>query len=163
MLRRNQLMTAAALALACSLPASAAALAQNQDLRSPDTRQAAAASEGQDSAPPSSIATPDGQGNQDLRMPDTPEAAGAASPTARAIEPTQDLRTPDATDAARDLPRVHVPAPVVEIREVPSSGFDWGDAGIGAAGMLALFSIAAGSTLLVTNRRRRRGFQVAAR
>jgi hypothetical protein len=29
--------------------------------------------------------------------------------------------------------------------------------------MLALFSIAAGSTLLVTHRRRRRGFQVAAR
>jgi hypothetical protein len=31
----------------------------------------------------------------------------------------------------------------------------------GAAGMLALFSIAAGSTLLVAGRRRRRGFEVA--
>ena len=46
---------------------------------------------------------------------------------------------------------------------VPSSGFDWGDAGIGAAGILGLFSIAAGSTLIIANRRRRRGFQVAAR
>jgi hypothetical protein len=39
---------------------------------------------------------------------------------------------------------------------VPSSSFDWGDAGIGAAGMLALLSIAAGSTLLVAGWRRRR-------
>ena len=46
--------------------------------------------------------------------------------------------------------------------EAPSGGFDWGDAGIGAAGMLALFSIGAGSTLLLTNRRRRRGLQVTA-
>ena len=45
----------------------------------------------------------------------------------------------------------------------PSSGFDWGDAAIGAAGMLGLFSIAAGSTLLITNRRRRRGLPVATR
>ncbi|HZN88868.1 MAG TPA: hypothetical protein VFB44_07825 [Thermoleophilaceae bacterium] len=36
-----------------------------------------------------------------------------------------------------------------------SPGFDWGDAGIGAAGMLALFSMAAGSALLVTGHRRR--------
>jgi hypothetical protein len=163
MLRRNQLISAAALALVCSLPASAAAFAQNQDLRSPDTRDAAAASERQAVAPPSSIATPDGKGNQDLRMPDTRDAAGGAVPTERPVEPRQDLRSPDARDAARDLPPVHVPAPVVEIREVPSGGFDWGDAGIGAAGMLALFSIAAGSTVLVTNRRRRRGLQVAAR
>jgi hypothetical protein len=127
MLRRNQLIGAAALALACSLPASAA-VAQ-QDLRSPDSR----------------------------------DAAGVAAPIERPAEPGQDLRLPDARDAARDLPPVHVPAPIVEIRQVPSDGFDWGDAGIGAAGMLALFSIAAGSTVLVTNRRRRRGFQVATR
>ena len=40
-------------------------------------------------------------------------------------------------------------------------GFDWGDAGIGAAGMLALFSIAAGSALMLTGRKRRRGVKVA--
>jgi uncharacterized iron-regulated membrane protein len=43
----------------------------------------------------------------------------------------------------------------VEIRQAPGSGFDWGDAGIGAAGMLALFSIAGGLALLAGARRRR--------
>jgi hypothetical protein len=160
MLRRNQLIGTAVLALACSLPASAA-VAQQQDLRNPDSRGTPAAS---DVAPaPSSIAAAKGEGYKDLRMPDRRDSAPGADGTHTPTEPTQDLRTPDASDAARDLPQVHIPAPVVEVREVPSHGFDWGDAGIGAAGMLALFSIAAGSTLLVTNRRRRRGFQVAAR
>jgi hypothetical protein len=49
---------------------------------------------------------------------------------------------------------------VVEI-DAPSGGFDWGDAGIGAAGMVALFSIAAGSALLIAGRRRRHGVKVA--
>jgi hypothetical protein len=67
----------------------------------------------------------------------------------------QDLRSPDARDAARDLPRVVMSPPVVEVREAPSGGFDWGDAGIGAAGTIGLFSIAGGAALLVTSRRRR--------
>jgi hypothetical protein len=50
----------------------------------------------------------------------------------------------------------------VEIREVPGNGFDWGDAGIGAAGILALLSIAGGLTLMVTGRRRRRGTEMPA-
>jgi hypothetical protein len=160
MLRRNQLMGIAALTLACSLPASAA-VAQQQDLRNPDNRRGPAASDV--APPPSSIAAPEGEGYQDLRMPDTrDDSARGTDVTETPAEPTQDLRSPDARDAARDLPKVHVPAPVVQVREVPSHGFDWGDAGIGAAGVLALFSIAAGSTLLITNRRRRRGFHVAA-
>ena len=74
------------------------------------------------------------------------------------------VSTPDLERALgfyRDLPPVQIPAPVVEVDE-PSGGFDWGDAGIGAAGMLGLFSIAAGSSLLLMGRRRRRGIQVAA-
>jgi hypothetical protein len=51
-------------------------------------------------------------------------------------------------------------SPVVEVRG-PSGGFDWADAGIGAAGMLALMSIAAGSALMLTGRRRRRQVRVA--
>jgi uncharacterized iron-regulated membrane protein len=51
--------------------------------------------------------------------------------------------------------------PTVVAVQDPSGGFDWGDAGIGAAGMLALFSIAAGSALLLTGRKRRRGVKVA--
>jgi hypothetical protein len=68
--------------------------------------------------------------------------------------------SPDAVDAARDLPPVQIPAPVVRVSD-SAGGFDWGDAGIGAAGMLALFSIAAGSVLLVVGRKRRRGLRVA--
>jgi hypothetical protein len=51
--------------------------------------------------------------------------------------------------------------PAIVKVEAPSGGFDWGDAGIGAAGMLALFSIAGGSALLLSGRRRRQGFNVA--
>jgi hypothetical protein len=150
MLRRHQLIAITTLSLACSLPASAA-VAQ-QDLRMPDNR---------DAPSPSSTASPEGKGYQDLRMPDNRAPAPGADVTGTPAGPAQDLRSPDARDAARDLPRVVVSPPVVEVREAPSGGFDWGDAGIGAAGMLALFSIAGGSTLLVTNRRRRRGFQAA--
>jgi hypothetical protein len=49
---------------------------------------------------------------------------------------------------------------VVEL-QAPSGGFDWGDAGIGAAGMLALFSIAGGAALLIAGRRRREGVSAA--
>jgi hypothetical protein len=111
------------------------------------------------------------QGSQDLRSPDARDAAEAAatqpdqyvyssdpdSSAARTQAPggnqvAQDLRSPDARDAGRTP--VEVPTPVVEVREVPSSGFDWGDAGIGAAGILALLSIAGGLTLMATSRRR---------
>jgi hypothetical protein len=157
-MRRTQLITAAALVAACAVPASAAA--QVQDLRSPDARDAAAAAE---------IA-----GYKDLRSPDARDAARSPeprqysdlrSPDARdAGRPSEspgytDLRSPDARDAGRTP--VEVPTPIVEIREVPGSGFDWGDAGIGAAGMLALFSIAAGLALMA-GPRRRRGFHASA-
>jgi hypothetical protein len=51
-------------------------------------------------------------------------------------------------------------SPVVAV-SASSGGFDWGDAGIGAGGMVALFSIAAGAALLLMGRRRRQGFRVA--
>ena len=179
-MRRTQLITTAALVAACAVPATAAA--QGQDLRSPDTRDAAAAAQQQ-------------QVYQDLRSPDTRDAARATltrqysdlrSPDARdaavASEPRQysDLRSPDARDAgrtpvtsvaqdlrspdARDagLPEQAPPDTVVEVREVPGSGFDWGDAGIGAAGILALLSIAGGLALMVTSRRRGGGTQMPA-
>ena len=130
-----------------------------------------------DQPPPSSIAQSAGQSYSDLRSPDARDAAlQAAQP-----QVAQDLRSPDARDAAvqaaetpqvaqdlrspdaRDVGRVSTPVqqPVVEIREVPSNGFDWGDAGLGAAGIFAMFSIAAGLTLLLGSRRRRRGIQTA--
>jgi len=83
-----------------------------------------------------------------------------ASSTATSAEQSyQDLRSPDARDAGRESPPVQTP--IVEIREVPSGGFDWGDAGIGAAGILAMTSIAA-SLALLPARRRRRGFEMPA-
>jgi hypothetical protein len=112
-----------------------------QDLRSPDARDAK-------TEPVTQVA-------QDLRSPDARDAAQAAK-----VEVAQDLRSPDARDAA--LPEAPTPDTVVEIREVPSSGFDWGDAGIGAAGILALLSIAGGLTLMVTTRRRRHGTEMPA-
>jgi hypothetical protein len=179
MLRRNHILTTAALLAVCATPASAATF---EDLH-PD---------GDVAPPPSSIAASAADGYQDLRSPD---ARDAARDTGSTPEPGQDLRSPDATDAAahrgiyapdggsyvldrdygspdavdaaRDLPPVHYPtptvateppAPIVTVTE--STGFDWGDAGIGAAGMLALFSIAAGSAVLLTGRKRRRSVQV---
>jgi hypothetical protein len=139
-MRRTQLITTAALVAACAVPTTAAA--QRQDLRSPDARDAAAAA----------LA----QRYQDLRSPDARDAARTSDQVAY-----QDLRSPDARDAGREPTSTPVPEPVVEIREVPQPGFDWGDAGIGAAGILAMVSIAAGLLLLVGGRRRRRGVQPA--
>jgi hypothetical protein len=115
-----------------------------QDLRSPDARDAAT----------QAAETP--QVAQDLRSPDARDAATQAAETPQVA---QDLRSPDARDAGRISPPVQ--QPIVEIREVPSNGFDWGDAGIGAAGILAMVSIAAGFTLLVGSRRRRHGLKTA--
>ncbi len=137
-MRRTQLITTAALVAACAVPATAAAH-YGQNLPTPDTRDAAAAAAGQ----------PD-----EYMYSSDPASAKART------QGYQDLRSPDARDAGR--PPVQVPTPLVEIREVPGSGFDWGDAGIGAAGIVALFGIAAGVALMAGTRRRRRGFQVAA-
>jgi hypothetical protein len=48
--------------------------------------------------------------------------------------------------------------PVVRI-EMPQSGFDWGDAGIGAAGGVALAMLALGGALAFSQRRPRRSRQ----
>jgi hypothetical protein len=43
----------------------------------------------------------------------------------------------------------------------PADGFDWGDAGIGAGGTLALLTLLGGSAFAVTNSRRRTGRSTA--
>ena len=102
---------------------------------------------------------------QDLRSPDARDAGTEPVPPPSSIAQSagqayQDLRSPDARDAG--LPEAPTPNTVVEIREAPASGFDWGDAGIGAAGILAMLSIAGGVALMVTTRRRRRGSELPA-
>jgi hypothetical protein len=167
MLRRTNTLTAVALTLCCALPPVAAAATDGAP------------------PPPSSIAASQADEYEDLRS-----ARGA-------YVLDRGYGSPDAVDAARDLPPATVTASPVhtgpgpftdaerrlvespevqgmidrvssEIVATPSvvevqapSGFDWGDAGIGAAGMLALFSIAAGSVLLIAGRRRREGVSVA--
>jgi hypothetical protein len=156
-MRRTQLITSVALVAACAAPASA--VAQTQDLRSPDARDAASAAEkrsyqdlrspdARDAARP--VETPS---YTDLRSPDARDAA-------RAVETPSytDLRSPDARDAGLDRPPVTIP-----VVDVPGNtgGFDWSDAGIGAAGMLGLMGIAAGSILAVLQSRRRRRHALA--
>ena len=178
MLRRSHILTAGVLTALCVAPGAAVAMPDQpaspssttqtyQDLRSPDARDAGQAAEtpqvaqdlrspdARDAAVQAAESTP--QVAQDLRSPDARDAAVQAAESTPPV--AQDLRSPDARDAGRISPPVQ--QPVVEIREVPSSGFDWGDAGIGAAGILAMFSIAAGLTLLVGSRRRRHGLKTA--
>jgi hypothetical protein len=74
----------------------------------------------------------------------------------------QDLRSPDARDAARaaaeDRETFYISDPGTRGEEpssVPSDGLDWGDAGIGAGGLLGLILLGLGSTLIVMHRRHR--------
>jgi hypothetical protein len=132
MIRRTRILTTAALLAVCAVPAYADAKVIQ---------------------PVSPTAAPASPSYQDLRSPDARDAGQAA-------QVTQDLRSPDARDAGRpESPPVQ--EPIVKIREVPTGGFDWGDAGIGAAAFLALSSIAAGLMLMLGGRRRRRAFEVA--
>jgi hypothetical protein len=84
----------------------------------------------------------------DLRSPDT-----------RKPSPAIDLQSPDARDVARNPVVTYQPgrAPTVQPQQpvlVPSNGFSWGDAGIGAAGMLALIALVAGTLMIASHRRR---------
>lgn len=83
---------------------------------------------------------------QDLRSPDTRDAATVVR---------QDLRSPDARDAGvvrQSASSLSAPAPSPVA--APSGGFSWGDAGIGAAGMLGLLLGGAGVSVLVAHHRR---------
>ncbi len=165
MLRLSHILTTAALVAVCAVPASAhtgwrssyqpvpaADTGQGQDLRSPDAVDAAQhrglyASERDAGHPPSYVL------NRDYGSPDAADRAPAGDPSSFVLN--RNYGSPDAADAARNLPPVQTA--VLEPRNASSGGFDWGDAGIGAAGMLALFSIAGGSALLLTGRKRRHG------
>jgi hypothetical protein len=152
MLRRSNILTAAALALCCAL-APAAAADPFTDAERKVVEQ-----------------------YQDQQAPGAPGPYTDAQ--RKLVEQYQDRQAPGATGPYTDAQRKLVESPEVqaivdrassEIRatpaviqvEAPSGGFDWGDAGIGAAGTLALFSIAAGSALLIGGRRRRHGVKVA--
>jgi hypothetical protein len=100
------------------------------------------------------LAAPTAAAQQDLRSPDARDAAQAAQ--ARQDQQAQDLRSPDARDAGEGRGTFNAPeVTVVKVTDpVPSSGgLDWGDAGIGAAGLLGVILLGLGITLAVTHRR----------
>jgi hypothetical protein len=105
--------------------------------------------------PPSPVVPNTAAAPQDLRSPDTRDAALKVEALG-----VQDLRSPDARDAARE---VAIAAPTATHAEVPatgptasvSDGFEWGDAGIGAAVIFGLVSLAS-AAVLVTGRGRGR-------
>jgi hypothetical protein len=155
MLRLSHILTTAALVAVCAAPASAATFEQihsdssksqgqayvlNRDYGSPDRIDAASKSQGQAYVL-----------DRNYGSPDALDAARQPAERGTYVL-NRDYGSPDAADAARNLPPVQTA--VLEPRDVSSGGFDWGDAGIGAAGMLAIFSIAGGVALLLTGRRR---------
>jgi hypothetical protein len=111
------------------------ALAQ-QDFGSPDARDAALQSVG---------------GQQDFRSPDARDAALQSVQPEITQSPSalRDLRSPDARDAARDI--VQVPQTPVVVAE-PSSGFEWGDAGIGAGVLCGVLALLLGGFVLTRRR-----------
>jgi hypothetical protein len=87
---------------------------------------------------------------QDLRSPDARDAALAAQ------TPPRDLRSPDTRDAAAG--RGTFNAPHVTVINVPQStptagGMHWADAGIGAGALLALITLGVGGSIVVVRRR----------
>lgn len=131
MKRPINIITTGALALSLALPTGAVAMSDLHPQASGDE------------ATNETVAAPT---YRDLRSPDARDAARASGPTQVTY---RDLRSPDARDAAAN-PQ---PAPVT-VADAPESGFDFGDAGIGAAGLLGLLGIGFGTTLLVGKRRR---------
>jgi hypothetical protein len=74
-------------------------------------------------------------------------ALGAIVPATATAMPNRS----DPSGASFAIPQT----PVVRIT-TPASGFDWGDAGIGAAGGLALAMLGVGGALVITQQRPRR-------
>ena len=89
-----------------------------------------------------------GAARQDLRSPDQrePVAHQAAA---------QDLRSPDRREpvAGGQVSAIRT-VPVQRPASAAGDGFDWSDAVIGAAGGLAIISIAGGVAMALTHRRR---------
>ena len=88
-----------------------------------------------------------------------PAGAGAAP-----VEDVLDLRSPDARDAALAAAQQRSKgAPVARVERAGNlaDGFDWGDAGIRASGMLGLLAIGGGAFMILGVQRRRRDYRTA--
>ena len=115
--------------------------ATGQDFRSPDAKDAAQST----------------TSGIDLRSPDARDAArGPAASDVAKTSQTTDLRSPDARDATATSTLKAGVTSTPRIVRVASNGFEWSDAGIGAAAMLGLIALCGGVLLLVSSRRRER-------
>jgi hypothetical protein len=107
--------------------------------------------------PPSGRAGDSQSQAQNLRSADASDAGAQVQAHEIAASPDrQNLRSPDTSDAAAGRGTFSAPEiTVVRVSEPTSSssGLDWGDAGIGAAGLLAMILIGLGGTLFVLHRR----------
>ena len=124
--RRSHLCLVGAILALVVAPLAAAGV---RDGRSPDTLDAAA------------VASFDG------RSPDTVDAAVLARDAASTPLAVVDGRSPDTSDASF---AAHTVAPTLTV--VDAGGFDWVDAGIGAAGGLAIAFVVGGALLVLTTR-----------
>jgi hypothetical protein len=100
-LRRRRAVALAVSTCVLIVAAPTAAAQTSQDLRSPDARDAAQATEQQ------------AAGYSDLRSPDARDAALAARQSAESAAASRDLRSPDARDAARGITTASQPAPAL--------------------------------------------------
>jgi hypothetical protein len=101
------------------------------------------------------LGAPTAIAQQDLRSPDARDAARTSS-LAETSKPSQDLRSPDTRDAAEGRGTFNAPkVTVVKVWEpsAANGGLDWGDIGIGAGGTLGLTLVGVGSALAVVHRR----------
>ena len=80
--------------------------------------------------------------------------AASAAPIDPAVPGTSGDTTSESYGGSLNsiAPPVSSPEVVAEPSAVADDGFDWGDAGIGAAGMLAVAAIAAGAAVAVAHR-----------
>ena len=82
------------------------------------------------------------------------------SPDAQNPSPATNLQSPDARDVVNNPVATYNPgrAPTAQpqqpVLQASSNEFNWGDAGIGAAGMLALIALISGTLMIASHRRR---------
>jgi hypothetical protein len=91
--------------------------------------------------------------NRNLIGPLAGVVALAIPAAATAAPPAQDLRSPDARDAAEGRSTADMATPVVEITR--ADGFDWSDAAIGASGATGLFAISLAGAMTLRRRQTR--------
>jgi hypothetical protein len=152
MLRRSNILTAAALALCCALaPAAAADPFTDAERKLVDEYQAQ-----QPSGAPGPFTDAERKLVDEYQAQQPSGAPGPFTDAERKLVESPEVQAM----IDRVSSEIRATPAIVEV-EAPSGGFDWGDAGIGAAGMLGLFSIGAGVGLLVTARKRRQGLRVA--